>query len=365
MNNHTEKLALLIGKFDDGSISDFEITELSDLIDINGDAITSNIDGLLNNITPEVSQSQIEFLDNYLDKLNQNFATSNTNSNNLNSNPSNNFSTPSNTFNVLPGVNGFSLNSTIIGLKVSSILTTLGILSIASVAYFSLNWNTQSMGEYDNDKNNKETVVSNSSDEKSSELTNELKNLNQSNSNNIEVANNVVTNNESQSNEIQNKELQKIEIFNKSERLIYSEELISMINANNSKINELVVKLKTDLKVATDSDNTTQQVNILYQLGVIYRIKNISAVKSVELLDKAKEIALTSRVNLNFVQLSDIYGELYKSNKLLNNNTIAEENLKNCINFLNQAKSVNNNKNNNYNNKIANKLEYWNNKENY
>ena len=51
MNNHTEKLALLLGKFDDGQISDFEMTELTNLIDNGGDAITNSIDNLLSNIT--------------------------------------------------------------------------------------------------------------------------------------------------------------------------------------------------------------------------------------------------------------------------------------------------------------------------
>lgn len=353
MNNHTEKLALLLGKFDDGQISDFELTELSNLIDSNGDAITSNIDNLLSNITPELSQSQLDFMDNYLDNLNNNFATP---SNSGNNQVINNVNNPSNllTTTTFNGLHGFSLNSSIIGFKISSILTSIGVLSLASVAYFSFNWNNDDTNKY----NQYKTTISNSKSNNSNvNIVNEYKIEKQTNT--IFQNETADKNLESKSNEIISNQntlmTNSAQFFTKEEKIVYSEELVSLINQNNSKINELIIKLKNNLENATEQDNKLQQSNVLYQLGVIYRVKNISLIKSVELLNKAKEISLSSKTNLNLVHISDIYGELYKSNKLLNNNDIAEENLNNCLRFLNQAKSSNNKNINN----ITNKLEYW------
>lgn len=349
MNNHTEKLALLLGKFDDGQISDFEMTELTNLIDNGGDAITNSIDNLLSNITPEINQSQLDYMDNYLDNLNNNFATSGNNFDNLVNNQVTN--NPSNLFN---GFSGFSLNSSIIGIKVSSILTSIGMLSIASVAYFAINWNNDKLAT---NENQTKTLISKSNTISENKIENQTDIIAQNNSEENKSNLQTLPVNESISKN-NNSNLITNELFSKEEKIVYSEELVSLINQNNTKINELILKLKADLKFATDNNNDLQQVNILYQLGVIYRIKNISAVKSVELLDKAKEIALSNKTNINLILLSDIYGELYKSNTLLKNSELANTNLNNCIKILKEVNSNNKTK------ITSSKLNYWNNEAN-
>lgn len=348
MNNHSEKMALLLGKFDEGQISDSEISELSNLIDNSGDTFTNGIDSFLNNITPEINESHLDFMDNYLDTINSNFASVN---NNLNGN-SGNLGNVSNGINNLPT---FSLNSSIVGIKLSTILSTLGILSIAGIAYFVINWNgneNQQNISLDSKSNIENTKTNNSITSNNNSSINTIE-VSENNTNSIDINNNE---NKANSNVVlsNNENIAKNEVFTKEDKIIYSEEFVSLVNQNSSNINELIIKLKNDLTTATENDNKTLQSQILYKLGVIYRVKNISVAKSIELLDKAKEITLSSRVNLNLVQLSDIYGELYKSNKLLNNAVVADENLKYCIKFLNQAKSANIG-----NNKIISKLDYW------
>lgn len=374
MDNYN-KILLLFQKLDDGSISDFEISELNNIIDSNSfdsSLINPNLDNQLTNINTDITGfndlNTNEYLDNYLDKFYNNI---NDNLANVDSNLLNNtINNP-----VTNSVTNVVSNTVLLGSKFTPIIASISFMSIIAISYFTYNFinNTNKIdvkNEYvvenaSNTNNIPEDISSNlvndninennSKEEKSKEenktnIENNLSISNEQNTTNIESINNESIKSESIKSKI-------IQLRKDKDLAVYNDEILSIFVQNNEEFNKILQNYTNKLKIAQKNNDYSNQIDILYKLAIIYRVKNISADKSIEILNKAISIIDNSKLNENEFNIikSDLYGELSKSYKTIGNLAESNSALKKCLN------SLNNQMTNSENKIVVNKkMKYWN-----
>lgn len=347
MNNpsifdHNEKLALLIQKFDEGSITNIELDELADMVNLdnaesltnfgNSDAI-SPIDNELNALKPELTESQLSHLDNVIVNINSKYfpevangiANSAAQTGTAANTVTNTLTSTLTTSSSFLGLGSLSLNAILIS------LSSLGILAVLMFTdVINLNFGNNKENNSNKISNNSTAITSNQqviSSEANASQTDNLTEKNDFNRSDVnlkdaisnEVNSNVVSSNDAISDEQSQSASESAAQNNKlieEVRFVYSEELIGMIKQNNKDLNETIINLKQNLKIAGSQNNKFDYINNLYKLAVIYRIKNINIDKSREMIETAK---------LNVLNLEKEFAN--KINNNLNNNSLNANNL--------------------------------------